>query len=67
MYINQCAWYDVLVIPYLLIWPCGAALCFSHYLLDLHETIVEIGVELSGSGGSVLLGLLQILPLTAQQ
>jgi len=66
MYTNRCAWYDVVVLPYLLIQPCGAAFSFSHYLLDLHETIVEIGVELSGSGSSVLLGLLRILPLTAQ-
>ena len=66
MYINQCAWYDAVVLPYLLKQPCGAAFCFSHYLFDLHETIVEIGVELSGSGSSVLLGLLRILPLTAQ-
>jgi hypothetical protein len=66
MFINQYAWYDAVVLLYLLIQPC-AAFCFSHYLLDLHETIVEIGVELSGSGSSVLLGLLRILPLTSQR
>jgi len=66
MYINQCALYDTVVLPCLLIQPCAAAFCFSHYLLDVHETIVEIGVELSGSGSPVLLGLLRILPLTAQ-
>jgi hypothetical protein len=41
--------------------------CFSHHLLDLHETIVEIGVELCEPENSILLGLLRILPLTAQE
>jgi hypothetical protein len=42
-------------------------LCFSHYLLDLQGTIVEIGVELCEAGNPVLFGLLRILPLTAQE
>lgn len=45
----------------------GSGWKLSHHLLDLHETIVEIGVELCEPGNSMLLGLLRILPLAAQE
>ncbi|XP_069697493.1 cytosolic endo-beta-N-acetylglucosaminidase isoform X4 [Periplaneta americana] len=41
----------------------GSGWKLRHYLLELHETIVDISVELCGPGTAVLLGLFSIIPL----